>query len=323
MHLDIEHDIVFTYDDYISESWVELRMEPQSNARQTVNLFFLAVGPRTKVSRYHDWCGNAVRHFSIAEYHDAIQVKARSLVETKPPDVLIDAITEPVPDRAALGPIVDYLAFGGPITDSTALEKLAREIDHSQSDILGHEVWRIGEAVHSAIQYMPNVTSYHSTIDDALAQRAGVCQDIAQIMIGLLRLRGIPARYVNGYLHVAREERVTAESHAWVEFYSIQYGWVGFDPTGNVQPGEHHVVVGTGRHYDDVPPNRGVYRGSAKEQLEAVVRTREVQAPEAFSHREEIREIALPVYSELPDRRASRLPDDQGDLSSQQQQQQQ
>lgn len=319
MHLDIEHDIKFAYDDFISESWVELRMEPQTNAHQTVNSFFLAVGPRTKVFRYSDWSGNAVRHFSVAEFHRNIEVLARTIVETRPPRMPLSEIREP--RNGVSGPLLDYLAFGGPITDSKSLRSLHRSMSLKAGLPLGGMVERIGLFVHDTFKYIPNITTYQSHIDEAIKMRAGVCQDLAQIMIGLLRLSGIPARYVNGYLHVEREG--PSESHAWVEFHSSEHGWVGFDPTGCVQPGENHVIVATGRHYDEAPPNRGVYRGSAREKLSAVVRTSAIAAPAYSQFREEIRDIELPVYAEIPMRRIAGTPEDQVDQSSQQQQQQQ
>ncbi len=323
MHLDIEHDIKFSYYDFISESWVELRMEPQTNIRQTVNLFYLAVGPRAKVSRYIDWAGNAVRHFSIAEYHKEIEVRSRTSVETTPTRVPLETVLEPVHEREALGPIIDFLEFSGPIQLSPALKRFNKALKLDRSGTVGQQVQQIGNFVHDQITYQANVTTYHSSIDDALAKKAGVCQDMGQIMIGLLRLAGIPARYVNGYLHVPSLKSGAAESHAWIEFYSQEFGWVGYDPTGNLQPGENHVIVATGRHYDEVPPNRGVYRGSASEHLSAVVRTKVTPAPEYNIFREEIQEIPLPVYSEIPDRRVKGLPEEQVDQSNQQQQQQQ
>lgn len=318
MHLDIEHEIRFNYDDFISESWVELRMEPQTNLHQTVNSFFLAVGPRTKVFRYADGLGNVIRHFSVAEYHKEIEVRARTTVETRPPRIYLANIHEPV---GASGAMLDFLGFGGPITESKALRALFKSLNINKNLPLGQQVEKIGRAVHEGFIYKPNVTTYRSTIDDALKQRAGVCQDLAQITIGLLRLAGIPARYVNGYLHVTSKKDRPSESHAWIEFHSQEYGWVGYDPTGGLQPGENHVIVATGRHYDEVPPNKGVYRGTAREELSAVVRTKEIPTPAYNSFREEIREIELPVYTEIPMRRSVSVVEDQVDQASQQQQQ--
>src|SRR5207237_485931 len=72
--------------------------------------------------------------------------------------------------------------------------------------------------------------------------------------------------------HVERPTGEPAQSHAWIEFHAPSMGWVPFDPTHNALPDERYVVVAHGRSYDDVPPNRGIYRGSAKEVLAAAVR---------------------------------------------------
>ena len=73
-------------------------------------------------------------------------------------------------------------------------------------------------------------------------------------LLALLRLRGIPARYVSGYLHVEAEQGVPSQSHAWVEAWSPTLGWLAMDPTNDLPPDERYVVVATGRDYDDVPP---------------------------------------------------------------------
>ena len=54
--------------------------------------------------------------------------------------------------------------------------------------------------------------------------------------------------------------------------------WVGFDPTNNVLTGERHVVVATGRDYNDVPPSRGVFKGDADFELSVAVQVRKAKA---------------------------------------------
>ena len=56
-------------------------------------------------------------------------------------------------------------------------------------------------------------------------------------MVTLLRLLGIPARYVEGYVlpsEQAFEEEYTVtnrNAHAWVEVYFEGFGWMVFEPT--------------------------------------------------------------------------------------------
>ncbi|MDK3157079.1 transglutaminase N-terminal domain-containing protein [Kamptonema cortianum] len=157
MYLDIEHEIRFSYDDYISESWVELRMEPLSNSRQTVNSYYLAVGPRTKVFRYLDWAGNAVRHFSIAEFHKEIQVKTRSVVETQPPKIFAALVNESISPTAMLGPYLDYLEFDGPITKSRALLDFVSGIKLQKKVTLGEQVEQIANSSTTKLSTFPTL----------------------------------------------------------------------------------------------------------------------------------------------------------------------
>ena len=101
---------------------------------------------------------------------------------------------------------------------------------------------------------------HDSTTEDFLKIGGGVCQDFAHLMLALLRLRQVPCRYVSGYLHVERKKREPSQSHAWVEFHSPTAGWVPFDPAHNRPVDDRYVVAGHGRHYDDVPPNKGIPR---------------------------------------------------------------
>ena len=96
-----------------------------------------------------------------------------------------------------------------------------------------------------------------------------------------------------------------------------------FDPTHNSEVDERYVVVGHGRHYDDVPPNKGIYRGVAKEALRAGVFTEVTAGTAVSSLREEVRHIDLPVFPEVPQRRMDGMTAADEAAAQQQQQQQQ
>lgn len=66
--------------------------------------------------------------------------------------------------------------------------------------------------------------------------RQGYCEYFSTAMLTLLRLNGVPAREVVGYLPGAKAEdgRLVSrenQAHAWVEVWFPQYGWITFDPT--------------------------------------------------------------------------------------------
>ncbi len=147
-------------------------------------------------------------------------------------------------------------------------------------------VLRVSEVVPDRLEYRKGATYVDSTLADVLDVRAGVCQDFVHLGLNLLRNRGIAARYVSGYLYTSSEDdingragdgaaSVEVDTHAWIEALLPNSGadprWVSVDPTNRGLTGECHVKIGHGRHYADVPPIKGVYRGGANSAVEASV----------------------------------------------------
>ena len=298
MLIDVEHRMHFEYDDFVRQSQMEIRVEPQVRAEQTLHSFQLAVGPDASVERYVDWNDNWVHHLAIRDYHNRIEIVARSLVDTLSSFRLLDSATSR-PSSDLPGDVLDFCRFTGPVGRDPELEALIGTLRLDRDAPTGAQVMAIGEIVSGRIDYQPGVTSWRSTVGDVLKQGSGVCQDFAHLSLALIRSRGIPCRYVSGYLHVGE---LPAQSHAWIEFYDAADGWFSFDPTNGLVPNENYVVVGVGRSYEDVPPNRGVYRGGAEETLEAVVSTQLVDSVDVVRLREQIEGLDVPVYAELPSR---------------------
>src|SRR5919108_6069981 len=115
MLLDVEHRLTFAYDGYISESFLELRVQPKTTPSQSVASFSLAVGPPTRVFRYRDWNDNVAHHFTVTKFHDRIEVASRSLVETHPAAPTLDDLTDtPAPSELPFA-LRDFLQFDGPV----------------------------------------------------------------------------------------------------------------------------------------------------------------------------------------------------------------
>ena len=323
MFLEIEHTLSLAYDAYIRESFLELRMQPKTTVDQTLQSFVLAVGPPTKIARYRDWNGNAVHHFTIVHFHDRIEVVARSAVSTHLVGPALDTVADARPFPEPAYSLLDFLAFDGPVRPGAAMRKFSQGVEVSPTAPLGEVVRACGRHIQEHFTYRKNVTRYDSTTDDFLGLGAGVCQDFTHLMLGLLRLRQIPCRYVSGYLHMSPGEGEVAQSHAWIEFHSPAAGWVPFDPTHNRPVDDHYVVVGHGRHYDDVPPNKGIFRGNADETLRTEVRTQASTPKDISALHEEMEQIDVPVYQEVPERRGDRLRQAAAEIAAREQQEEQ
>jgi transglutaminase-like putative cysteine protease len=136
-------------------------------------------------------------------------------------------------------------------------------------------LYELNSALYESFDYVPKSTKVDSPIDDAIRSQHGVCQDFAHIMIALVRTLHIPCRYVSGYLHRRTQDHdrsTDGATHAWVEAFLPQLGWVGFDPTNNLVAGDRHIRTAIGRDYADVPPTKGVFRGETASELSVAVR---------------------------------------------------
>ena len=119
--------------------------------------------------------------------------------------------------------------------------------------------------LHDTFHYLPGITGVHEPAEAALALGQGVCQDYAHIMLSLLRLEGIPARYVVGMM------LGEGCSHAWVEALCNGY-WYGFDPTNNKLVNDEYIRVSCGRDSGDCSIIRGTFYGLVTQtQQESVV----------------------------------------------------
>ena len=125
--------------------------------------------------------------------------------------------------------------------------------------------------LHTEITYAPGETTIGTPSTELLETPRGVCQDFAHFMIACLRSRGLPARYVSGYLRTNQDLVGAGASHAWVAVWSPPYGWIEFDPTNGCFAGTDHVAVAWGRDFGDVSPLRGVILGGADHQLTVTV----------------------------------------------------
>lgn len=180
----------------------------------------------------------------------------------------------------------------------------------------------VNHALHRAIAYDEASTKVDSPIDEALQHRRGVCQDYAHIMVSLVRnYLHIPSRYVSRCLfHSRADTSADGASHAWLDVWLPDLGWVGFDPTNDMVAGERHIEVAVGRDYHDMPPTRGTYKGAAGSELAVSVRVRMIEAAAAEADPADGDGLDTPTYRNTAQQLHARYAETLAAIQQQQQQ---
>ena len=312
MLLKLTHTTDLAYSDLITESTMELRMAPRQEQDQHRLSFTLALGPPASALSYFDWLGNSVHAFTVNSFHKQIRIVATSVVQTNRPPLDLGAL----PDRYPVSPgdcdysVYDFLQFGGPVVDSPLLRKLVDEFRPKEGAPLGEVAEGMLQLINEKFTYRKGITNAASPITEVLQHGSGVCQDFTHLMIGMARALGIPARYASGMLHPRPSDdgaaphsgegayRGFTQTHAWCELLFPSYGWIGFDPANHCIAGDNFVKVAIGRHFFDVPPNKGVYRGKAREAIDVAVQSEELEEIPPELAAERVQSLAVPTYAE-------------------------
>ncbi len=283
MHYSIRHLTKFRYKSPVSESIMEIMMHPRSDHAQRCLTFQVSVSPRCRVFSYRDHLANQVHHFDIPVQHEQLVIVAESLVEVQPipapPYALGPGSWEELDRLVGADDFWEMLLPSDFACPTPALEQLADHFDLRRRDDPLSVLHTLNRQMFEYFDYRPHSTRADSPIDVALTNKAGVCQDFAHIMTTLIRTRlRLPCRYVSGYLSQAAEGQTTHErsassaTHAWIETFLPELGWVGFDPTNWLYANDRHIRTAIGRDYSDVPPTHGIFRGRAKSELTVAVR---------------------------------------------------
>ena len=267
------HRTTYRYPFASRESHNEVRLKPLDGPFQRCLAFDLWVDPATNLFSYVEQ-GGTVHHFVVRTPHTALTIEAETTVETllANPFEGLNLVERDWGEEAILAErYPEFLAS----TPRVPILDVAREIADSvpATESVAAYAILLGERIHDLLLYDPDATHVNTPLGYVIEHRAGVCQDFAHLTLACLRAKGIPARYVSGYLYAGSEGlRGDEATHAWVECALPGGRWLGLDPTNRCLANDHHIRVHTGRDYDEVPPTRGIYTGPLAERLEVAVR---------------------------------------------------
>jgi transglutaminase-like putative cysteine protease len=281
----VSHETRYEYADLVSTSHNLLHLAARTCPCQTRLRQHLEYNlpPAVEVTR-PDYFGNPTTFLTIQEPHREFVILAFNVVNVHP---------LPLPDPQATMPWEDVARFLRTDRSESTLDAYQFAFDSAyvsgSAELAAYAapsfppgrpvleaLMDLTRRIQSEFRYDPEATTTATPLSEVLDLRHGVCQDFAHLQIGCLRSLGLAARYVSGYLLTTpppgKEKLVGADaSHAWVSLYVPGHGWVDTDPTNNLMPREHHIVLAWGRDYDDVSPIKGVILGGGEHQVTVAV----------------------------------------------------
>ena len=291
MEFEVTHITDYTYQYAAAEAYLEARLTPPDTPAQTVRSRRLIVEPAVKVSGYTDYFGNAVEFFQpavpapVAGHHQPL----------RDPDHRAAAADRGAGGEHRRGAADPVLHADGDFRLSPAdgdrrqeprLARTGRGATCAATGRLGEALEALNHAVYEQFAYASGSTTNSTPLSAIWQQRKGVCQDFTHIMLSVLRMAGLPSRYVCGYIEAVAPPSAAAANtlgragrtlvgavatHAWVEVLVPGKQWVALDPTNQQWCGERHITVSRGRDFRDATPLRGTFKGTGKQNMKVKV----------------------------------------------------
>jgi transglutaminase-like putative cysteine protease len=299
--LEVAHETRYDYAVPVSPAMHLAHLQPLADAAQQVAASRLDIEPAPD-ERWEttDVYGNRGCSFAVIAPHRSLRVRATSRVAVAPRFVALQPGDGPAWEavaqrlryvaRAGFEPAVEFTLPSPRVPRLEVLRAWALPSFPAGRPVAAGAI-DLMHRLHAEFRYDGTATQVDTPLAESFARRHGVCQDFAHVLAGALRMLGLPARYVSGYLLTAPAAGAPAlvgadASHAWVQVWAPGTpgvpadGWLDLDPTNDLVPAADHVRLAVGRDYADVAPLRGVIRGGGAHTLAVGVHTRRVPAPD-------------------------------------------
>ena len=209
----VSHRTTYEYSQPMTDGYTLAYLLPRPTPQQMVLRALVEVEPDVDDREEHtDAFGNRVLQFGVHHQHDALRVQATAEVVVEPMHLDGDgppweSVAEDV--RACRGGealLVRPFAGGVPLVERPAdVAELRRLVTSAFRP--GRPVIDAARAfchtIHETFEYDRTFTDVSTPLATVLAARRGVCQDFAHLAAGGLRLLGLAARYVSGYIETA------------------------------------------------------------------------------------------------------------------------
>lgn len=271
----IRHITKYSYQVPVRDSANQIILYPIKDSYQDVLHHHIMVSGDVPIETHYDYFGNTVGTFTHSKPHTDLVIDSQVIVVTKPRELPNDSMAadgqwEELKKISSQYQFLDFLRYETVEESPEILAVIGNERKKTQTPVVSAQ--RLCSYVFNTFTYKKGITTVESTFDEVWKIKTGVCQDFAHVLLSLLKMIDIPARYVSGYICPNKNGmRGEGATHAWVEAYIPFYGWLGFDPTNNCVVNETHVRLAVGRNFSDCSPVKGTYRGTSEHTLEVAV----------------------------------------------------
>jgi transglutaminase-like putative cysteine protease len=260
MRLHIRHTTRYQFQEPVRYGLQQLRKTPKSNPQQTVLSWTTRIEGGTKELSFQDHHTNLVELISFDLQTTDLVLISEGEVEVQDTKGVLG------PHRGA-APLWLYQTITDRTKAGSGVRGLLKQLQEAETLPMLHA---LSKTIRDAVRYDVTTPSPDWSAEDALHAGAGVCQDHTHIFLACARAKGIPARYVSGYLML--DDRTTQEAmHAWAEAYVDGLGWVGFDVSNGISPDSRYIRVATGLDYSEAAPISGSRIGGAGENLQVEI----------------------------------------------------
>jgi transglutaminase-like putative cysteine protease len=283
---DVRHVTRYDYGAPVAVNTCALHLLLRSLDGQIVLASRINVTPSPiRIEERPDMFGNRVTHMRIETPHRELVIEAVSRVRVDRPPPPMAGITPTWESVAADSAAAQSLAPDSPaftLYPSRLVEifdgatRYARESFRPARPIF-EAALELNKRIKADFLYDSKATAVTTTPAQAFANRRGVCQDFAHVMIAALRGVGLSARYVSGYIRTipppGKKRLQGADAmHAWVSVWcGGDVGWVDLDPTNGMLIGNDHIVLARGRDYADISPVAGIILGTREQDVDVEV----------------------------------------------------
>jgi YD repeat-containing protein len=266
--LTIRHETRYDYAQPVAFGPHRLLLRPRDSHSIRVISAGLTLSPPGETRWSYDALGNCVCRFTPAGDADHLTIVSDIVIERFPAPLAPMRISDPqtvlpfvygANDRAVLAPFMATATAdeGGEL--AAWLREQLIQPDEPALDCL----LRMTRTICAELIYTERYEEGVYDPAETLRRGGGACRDFAWLMVEALRRLGYAARFVTGYLHAPRASGVrgAGSTHAWVQVFLPDLGWLEFDPTNGLAESPDLIPVAAARTPDEAAPIRGTVRG--------------------------------------------------------------